>query len=363
MTTGTLGWLLAIAVWSPAAQGAVVAPAAESGDVPSADAPTEEGVVSLAWNVPPGCPDEAAVREGLRGYLGERPTAEGQAEVRAEGTIVEVDGGGFRLSLRTQTESGVTTRETFDERCDVLVDATALIIAIAVDPSVVLNRVPPGPVVEPPQEPAPEVEVEPPASEPTPPETPPSDSGLVVSAADAEPAPAVPRRVRFGMRAGGGAIVGAVPNVGGGFRFAGGLIGPRWRAELLGDYWLPRTEVASEGIGGQISLWTVGARGCWTPTVATVFEFPLCGGAEGGVLRGDPVGDGVADGRTSRRPWFAFDGSAGFSWAPRRFLAVMVQAEISAPLLRSGFRVGEVEVYRPSAVGGRFVAGLEARFP
>jgi hypothetical protein len=331
--------------------------------VPELVSEAAEAVV-LTWEAPAGCPDASAVRRALAGYLGEGPTAEAGAAVRAVARVTE-SSGGYRLELRTETASGVTTRETASSDCAVLVDATAVILAIAVDPATILGRgaAAPRPQAMPPQEspPAPVPPEEPVApAEPTVEREgdPPPSSGGVSDAA------AAPPRVRFAMRAGGGLDVGVLPGPTGGLRLAGAVFGRRWRAELRGDLWFPRTAIVEDGIGGRIGLWSLGGRGCGVLGVTRLaLEFPLCAGIEAGVMRGDPVGERVANAETARRPWLAADGSAGLAWVPRRFLALVVQAELVVPILRTGFRVGDLEVHRAGPVAGRGLVGLEARFP
>lgn len=348
------GWLAGVLALGPA-----------EASVPELRSAAAEAVV-LTWEAPARCPDEAAVRQGLATYLGEGPTAEAGAGVRAVARVTEEDGR-LRLALRTETASGVTTRETVADDCAVLVDATALIVAIAVDPSTVLARgeaVAPAEVEAEPEPGPAEAEVE--LAEPELPEPEPELPEPEVIELEPAPEPE-PRRelpVRFGMRVGGGIDGGTLPGLAGGLRLAGAVIGRGWRAELRGDYWLPRTAIATDGIGGRIGLGVAGARGCGVPGVPRVgLEFPLCAGVEAGLMRGDPVGDRVASPQTAREPWVAADGSVGLAWVPRRFLALVVQAELVVPITRASFVVGDVQVYRAGAVAGRGFVGLEARFP
>lgn len=343
---------------SPEAEGA--SPEAEGTSpaaVPELTSPAAEAV-SLRWEAPPGCPEVSAVRRALAGYLGQEPAREVGAGVQAVARVTAGEDG-YRLSLRTETASGVTTRETTAEDCVVLVDATALIVAIAVDPTTVLGRgdepaepkPPPTPRTEPPPGLTPE-----PTPEPEVPEVRPFGGG--------EPPPVDPRRVRFGLRVGGGIDGGVFPGPAGGLRLVGAVLGARWRAELSGDYWFPRTAIAEAGIGGRISGGLGGVRGCGVPGIDRVgLEFPVCGGLEAGLLRGDPVGDRVDAPETSRQPWLAADASAALVWVPRRFLALFVQAELVVPIIRAGFAVGDVEVHRAGSIAGRGLLGLEARFP
>lgn len=339
--------------------------------VPELRSPAAEAV-ALTWEAPARCPDAAAVRQSLATYLGEGPTAEAGAGVRAVATVIE-DGGRLRLSLRTETTSGVTTRETVADDCAVLVDATALIVAIAVDPTTVLARGELGKAaeaeaVEAAAEAAAVETVEPPEDETV--EEPVSDPVVTsepieaVEPSEDDASPRAEPLARFGMRVAGGIDGGTLPGIAGGVRLTGAAIGRGWRAELRGDYWLPRTATATDGIGGRIGLGVGGLRGCGVPAIARVgLELPLCAGFEAGILRGDPVGDRVANPATAREPWVAVDASAGLAWVPRRFIAVVLQAELVVPITRAGFVVGDVEVYRVDAVAGRGLLGLEVRLP
>lgn len=335
--------------------------AAEPGpvSVPELVSPAAEAV-ALTWEAPAGCSDAAAVRRALAGYLGEGPSAEAGAAVRSVARVTR-EKGKYRLVLRTETASGVSLRETTAADCAVLVDATAVIVAIAVDPTTVLGRGDAAPKAVDPEEPAP---TEPAPTEPTPPPTEGELAPFVAPEVLPAPVPPVPEpRVRFGVRVGGGVDLGVLPGLAGGLRLAGSAFRRAWRAELRGDFWFPRTAIVQDGIGARVRLWSIGGRGCWVPGVARVgLEFPLCAGIESGAMHGDPVGDRVASPTPSRRFWLAADGSAGLAWAPRRFIAIVVQAELVVPILRAGFRVGDVEVHRAGPVAGRGLLGLEARF-
>jgi hypothetical protein len=353
------------------------APGGEGPSVPELVSPAAEAVV-LTWEAPAGCPEAAAVRRAIAGYLGGGPTAEAGASVRAVARVTR-GGGRYRLALETQTASGVTVREATSEDCAVLVDATAVIVAIAVDPSTVLGRgdAAPKPVEPEPEPSEPSEPVEPiePELEPSEPAVDPEPTPLetVVEDGAPEPTPSEPR-VRFGVRVSGGLDFGVLPGLAGGLRLAAAVFGGRsgvgrrfgraWRAELRGDFWFPRTASVQEGIGGRVSLWSLGGRGCWVPGVARVgLEFPLCAGLESGAMHGEPVGARVASPTPSNRFWLAADGSAGLAWAPRRFIALVIQAELVVPLVRAGFRVGDVPVHVTGPVAGRALLGLEARFP
>ena len=341
--------------------------------MPELVSPAAEAV-ALTWEAPEGCPDVAAVRRALVGYLGMGPSAEAGAAVRAVARVSR-SGGEYRLELRTETASGTSVRETTAADCMVIVDATAVIVAIAVDPATVLGRGDAAPKpVEPTEAEPSEPDPAEPEPEPVPSEPEPGEPAPFVAPETPAPEPEPPPGVRFGVRVGGGVDYGVLPGLAGGLRLAGAVLsgarrpGPRaflraWRAELRGDFWFPRTARVDEGIGGRVSLWNVGARGCWVPQVERAgLEFPLCAGLESGAMRGEPVGDRVTNPTPTSRFWLAADGSAGLAWVPRRFIAIVAQAELVVPLVRAGFRVGDLAVHRAGEAAVRGLVGVEARF-
>ncbi|MEM6997001.1 MAG: hypothetical protein AAF721_41240, partial [Myxococcota bacterium] len=142
----------------------------------------------------------------------------------------------------------------------------------------------------------------------------------------------------------------------------GAVFGAHWRAELQGLVLFPRTGFAADRAGARIALFAAGARGCWVPTAGPV-ELPLCGGAEAGVIRGEPVGGRVINRQTQREAYVGALGSFGLGWAPRPFFAVVARGELVVPLLRPGFAVGELVAHQLPGASGRLFAGIEARFP
>lgn len=323
--------------------------------------------VELSWTVPPDCPDAARVREGIASMLGRAPNVSAASDVKVVASIADGQPGAapYRLQLEITTPSGRTTKAMSGAQCEVLADATALISAIAIDPSAVLDATEPAP--EPDVTPKPEpVEPEP---DRDPLQTPATMDGATGTRRQAPPAATGDPRaaskvllVRFAMQGFGGLDVATLPGVSGALGGLGAVFGPRWRAEVTGLVLLPRTGFAADQAGARIGMFAFGGRGCWTPTVRVV-EVPLCGGAEAGLFRGDPTGARVANPITVREPYLAGLGSAGVAWAPRPFFALVARGELVVPILRPGFAIGQVIAHRIPAATGRFFVGVEARFP
>lgn len=314
--------------------------------------PQAHAEVELSWQAPEACPAEEVVLERVQGLLGRPLAAAEEPAVRVTATVTETPAG-LELSLRTQTEEGTGERRMSGQTCEVLVDAAALVVAMALDPSLGLGpepeepepepaSEPPPPCVEPETRPKTEESTEPePEPEPEPPST--SDSPLAGT-------------VRF---AGVGSL-GPLPTVAPGFEVVAGLLRRHARAELGLDYYFGR-QIDQEGGGGaEIQLWTVTARGCWAPAVSIV-ELPICGGVQVGPMRGE--GRGVAVPASTRLPWVAVEAGGAVVIRGLPLVDVWIGADFVAPLTRPGFSFDDRGlVHRSAVVGGEAAAGLEVRF-
>lgn len=282
-------------------------------------------------------------------------------------------GASWEVDLVLTSPLGEHDRRLEAESCPVVVDALALLIAVAFDPVSAANQIDaarrakpePEPELEPGPERGPEPELEPDRSLETEPVARPR-----VTAEDLPPwrsssADARGRGDDAALRAGLGALAGGgygplasgsaalVP------RFA--LFGEGWRWELRGA-WLPPLV---RDVGGDRQLrfdgWWLGTRGCWVPTPGPV-ELPLCAGVEAGSIRGEALAP-VLNARSGSQPWVALELGPGLSWSPRPRLAVGVEASVPVPLAQAGFALDEEPVLRYAPAGVRVLGGIELRLP
>src|SRR5690606_32168893 len=124
--------------------------------------------VSLRYQAPEACPPESVFRAGVDGRTAQ---AAWQDEDGEEVTSLEVevsiedDGARGRLVVREPGRAPAAPREVRDATCDTVVDALALVAALAIDPKAslapTLRPVPPPPVRKPAPPPKP-----PPSPEP-----------------------------------------------------------------------------------------------------------------------------------------------------------------------------------------------------
>lgn len=316
---------------------------------------TDAETVQLEWDAPARCPAHAQVLEAIqmrwRADPGFDPKLRIHARVRVE--IVEA---GLEAQLHVTAPSGAAERTLSAERCETIVEASALIVAMTagamLEPSPASESVPP-----PPEEPAkptttperPTPSVEPPAS-PTEPAAAPHED---------------PSRPRSGgqLRASGGIGLGGIATVAGSVGGGAGLTLGRWQLDVVGRYWfVQRLPVPDQtDLGANVRRWTLG------PRLGPVFrwrrfEFPLQVGLDAGLAHAR--GYGITTPRSSARPWVSVGLFPAALWRATPHVALGVGAELSAVLLRPLFTMADVGSL-PSASGahGGLAARIQVRFP
>jgi len=280
--------------------------------------------------------------------------------------VLDSDGLGFVLELRTESIAGVEERQLRGESCEALTEAAGLLIAVAADPTLAYEAPPPTHATPSSVVPAPLV---PPArSSPATDALPPrqtDDADLLPSPSAVEVAPPPRSSVRAFVRAETTLqFFGLLPNAAGlGFGGALGLLLPSSRIELRGRYHLSSSAQypGHPEIGGDFDQWTLGPSGCFEPAVGRV-SFPLCGGFEVGATRGRSHGV-TLDGRaTSLFSGLNADIAAVFAPIPQ--LGFWLGAQGVVALSRPRFHIRDLDtLFRVGPGGLRLVAGIEVRFP
>lgn len=322
--------------------------------------------VALTWQAPMTCPDRGGVLQRLHALAPTRPVA--RPGLRAEGLVSPLPDGIFRLQLTLRGPGLADQRAIEATDCTTLADVTALLIAIAIAPKSVADRL--GPVSPGPphrdafvSSPVPIVPTAPASDEPAIPST--SIARLGLDDASLEPPrPAPPPRsaLRGALRIAGGGEIGGIPGWSPTAGLAAAVLGPQWRVELAGTY-SARVVAYDEApqIRGRLSLLAGALRGCGVPRWRRL-EFPICGGVELGLL--GAVGRGVEAPRPARELWIAAQLAPGVAWVPSPYVAVSLGLDVLIALRRPGFHVDSLrELARSEPVGLRPMVGLEARFP
>jgi hypothetical protein len=317
----------------------------------------------LAWvllaPVVSGPPCEGAELEPrVEHYLqGSGRTLDEAGEVRVELQQADV---GWQLSLAI----GEGSPRTFEAgRCEVVIDAAAFVLALAIDPATADRHagpelvdepepdVIPEPVVVPPQlEPQPEPRSEPARPEPVASSWPPIRRAMVV--------PALAPFLELGIDGG------SLPRVGALVRGGLGVVGSRWQLDVFGQVRTRSRAPASADpdVGGEIGAWALGMRACGVAPLPHRFELPICAVVEAGQAFGR--GYGLADEQRARVPWLFVGGGPALVWVIRSGLALRVGVEIGATPLGGRFTIEDLgEVHDIGPLTARGLLGLQGRIP
>jgi hypothetical protein len=329
--------------------------------------PAEPVELVLIWESPATCPDRDRLIDAVRAYLpnlDDPPDQSGRAMLRVHGAVRATDDG-WMVELQFTGIDTQMRREFSAASCDDLSEASALIIAVTLDPiattlaldgtstpasdEAVLDEVALDEAA--PDEPGPErgpAEVEP-APEP-----------VTRGTDDGTRARRDIRRPRVGLRVFGGGGYGPTrtgyPSLGIGLAVFDG----RWRAQVDGGWWTPRIRSLVDERAGRVQGFWLGARGCFIPK-RDRFEFPLCVGIEAGQIRGRGVSP-TRNATTAWLPWLAGSLGAGFGWAPRDRVALGVDAALLVPVIRSSFEIDALTLDAIARVGLRAALFVELRF-
>jgi hypothetical protein len=283
----------------------------------------------LDYQAPAECASEADVR-GAVARLVTKPHSEPlRAQVLIESTTTGYLSRIVAASSAERRLSGAT--------CAEVVEATAVILALAMSPKQPPPEAPPAPVA---------------------------------SVHEPNPTPAEPKRVdtrasraQLEVRAG---IIGdssVLPQPAFGFFGVIGLRGDRWAAQVAGAYFLEqRTRLPSDGTrGGDLALWSVWPSACGAP-VRGWWRLELCAGPELGRMLGD--GFGVTVPRHPAAFWLAALGagqlSLGLSASFRAHAALggLVRLTPDRPFVLDGIDT----VHQPARFSGRASLGWELVF-
>jgi hypothetical protein len=308
--------------------------------------------LQLRWEAPEGCPDHDDAVERVTRFLGRPPGRADDPHVRATVRITEREGL-FVAELDLADDDGQRRLEA--ERCEVVTDAAAYIVATMIDPMVDL----PMPEADPEAaaEPAPAVEPAPPPREAT-------REPAAVPERRASPTPrsAARGRARAALRVGPAIAVGPLPSVAPGIAGGAALLLHRVRIELLAAHWFARPArlAGRPEVGGDIDLTTGAVRVCPLAMLRPL-EIPVCAGFELGSMHGRGVG--ISDPAEARLLWAAFSAGAGLVWMPARRVGMWLDTTLVVPVSRPVFSAENVgRLHQPAAAAFSGMMGVEVRF-
>jgi hypothetical protein len=347
----------------------------------------------LSWTAPAGCPDEAALAAAVEGFLGQSLDESRAQKIFGHGRVTVDTELGFTAHLRFSGTGGGRTRKLSHPECASLAEASALVIALAIDPERVkaqearkqaerertaLAESPPAP---PPSaesdgaSPRPPTSVADPALQPES-ATPPVAPAVAPTVAPLSSSPRSERASRSRARHGGARksrgldlvpsgslLVGAgmlpAPGTGLGAGFA--IESGAFRIAASGRYWFERSESVTPGEPPAVGmkLVTVGARFCGV-ILSGELAFAGCAGADIGDMTGR--GENLLGNRTQHDRFSGlFAGlELGFRGVGRLYPVVGVEGGALLERPRFGYRQNgrSFTVFRPSPLGVQGSLGL-----
>lgn len=336
--------------------------------------------IALRWDAPAGCPGGGAVRAEVDRLLG-ASRARPSRPIDVSAQVSRDERGTWHVRLETPGDGAPRVREIHGASCAALADATALILALMIDPDAVAQApasAPAPPATSPPAEPSPPpsspvpealptAPVPPPSTPVPPPTAPPPIATARPPARPAQPPPVAPppaasRGVSFHLGAWLGADAGSLPGVSFGFGATAALLVGAQRIEL-GIAARPASKASLPGrptAGGAVDL-----LAGWAGTCRSLLRSPLalgpCVALEVGRLHA--AGFGVSEPGQAERPWVAASAGALLVWAPYGRLGLTLRADLVVPLTRPTFVIEDLgPVHRPGDVAGRASLGLEYAF-
>jgi hypothetical protein len=293
----------------------------------------EAGVLTFSWQAPSGCPSRDDLRAEIARLLGGAIRVPKGGDIKARAVVAH--GQTWSLAIETELAGQPGRRSIEAASCQDLADATALIIALMIDPNAVAAH----------------------AAQPRP----------VPPPAPSDPAPQKERRVAYfvGIHAAGS--YGTLPSVDAGLGGGVGLAGRRWRVELRGTYGLRRDQrvtapsPAPPDSYGRFNFAAAALAGC-VNLGREDLAFGPCADAEVGML--SAKGFNVSEGFSAQTLWLALGAGAYAAIPLGPHLSLPLHLDVVAPLLRPEFVFRNVptRVFRAPVVGGRASAGVELHF-
>jgi hypothetical protein len=316
----------------------------------TADAQETHPRIELRWQAPAECPSDLALLRAIEGFLGQ-PLAQAREQQLSIDAHVQGDTAhGYAVQVSFATTTGTTERSMEHAECEKLTQATALLMALAIDPERVrAHQQAPASAESAEAEPAtaPLPQAPPDRPEPLPPLLAPV---VPLRAADPSPLPAKREQalhVSLGVLglAADGTLPGVAPGLGLELGFRVGWL----EAALGGRSWLSRSAAVpgEPAVGVDVSATTASLRLCGVPARGQ-WSLLACARGDWGSMTGQ--GQQVDNARTRHDRFAGLGGSLAVAYAVGRF-SPRAGAELMWSVARPRFGIlrdgREVEAFRP----------------
>ena len=308
--------------------------------------------VAPRWDAPATCPDVDAVAARVASLAGRAPDDETSAHARVEGPP-------WRATIELRRGDAIDTRVVEAENCAGVVDAYAVMIAVAMDPIGVVVRRPSRSLARVDASADSESGVPLPAlRSPDAAVRVPDSASASASASASRPRAAVHR---VGMRVGAGGGIGGWDRSTGAVELALAWSRNAFELDVVGRYWIRRRDELEDRGEVRVELGTIGVLACWVGT-RTRWSLAGCAGVEGG----DLVIEGVRAPASERVhfPWVA--PLVGVRGAVRASgpLSIWLGLEAAIPVTRiaATLQGAPAAVYEAGTPAVRALAGIELRW-
>jgi hypothetical protein len=310
------------------------------------------GGLALEWRAPDECPTAQTVQSMVAEFLGADPRR--ARELSATASVERDAQDVYWLLLRIDGAGQHTERSLSDPNCATLARASALLIAIAIDPEVEA-RVAEQPIAPPPAPPA--------VPTPAPPKPAPPKP------APPKPAPTEPTNesggsleLRPGAELGGVFDAGTLHAAGFGFDGAFTLRLDVLRLALGAQWLLPRTvdiPATPDSGSARLNAATTVTRACVAWNVSR-FDLGPCAVLELGLIWGDTRN--IHDPSSGHALWLSYGGGVQARWHFMRDWSLFAGGAVLAPHVRRRFYVntegGQFSVHQVPPATGRVGLGI-----
>jgi len=315
------------------------------------------GLVALEWVAPDGCPDGAYVQREVDRLLGD-VSAAGGPYLRARAEIRQEKSGLWHIELRTAGRQGPGRRTVSAESCPALADATALILALAIDPDRVAANRSTNPS-------APQASAQPATQEAAAGSPPNAPTAAAPASEPGAPRPMSRRAARFAVEAAAvldtGTLPAPAPGVAARLAVIPGAF-PSLRLELGTGLFLDSSTTNPPARSGTFSLRTFDAGGCMV-ALAGHLEIGGCANVEMAWLSAAGLYESVTSSGDAEWVVLRARATVAYPWSP----AWAVRADVGGGLdvSRPEFVSAGAEqglIHRPARYTGRGSLGVELRF-
>lgn len=281
--------------------------------------------LELAWDAPEACDARTQTLEYVERLVGS-PLDGTAGLVRAHAKVTPRGPGGWQLELAISRSNGNRTRVLDAPTCQEISEAAAVILALALEPSL-------------------------------------AEATSLGQEAEGPGHAFLPPEASWHLSSGLGPVLalGAVPSPALGGALGLTLMYQRWRVELAGVY-VPEQTARSEDhweAAGRVDLQGGTLSGCYLFLQRSLVQVGGCVEVESGVIRGQGQVDRPKSGG---KMWLATGLSGALAWNLTAPFSVVVEPALLVPWGRPEFVAEGVRVFQPSFAVGSIRLLLEVRF-